>query len=65
MSDLLTVKEAAEYIGVTNKAIYLAIETDRIHPVRLLGKLGISLDEAKKYKKARKQTNGNGKRKAA
>jgi excisionase family DNA binding protein len=66
MSDLLTVKEAAEYIGVTNKAIYLAIEMERIHPVRLLGKLGISLDEAKKYKKARKlPTNGNGKKKAA
>jgi excisionase family DNA binding protein len=65
MSDLLTVKEAADYIGITDKAIYLAIEMERIHPVRLLGKLGIPLDEAKKYKKARKPTNGNGKRKAA
>lgn len=67
MSDLLTVEEAADYIGVTDKAVYLAIKTDRIHPVKLLGRLGISLDEAKKYKKARKHTNGNGnsKRKAS
>ena len=65
MSDLLTVAEAADFIGVTDKAIYLAIEEQRIRPVKLLGKLGITLDEAKAFKKARKQVNGNGKKKAA
>ena len=65
MSDLLTVAEAADFIGVTDKAVYLAIEEKRINPVRLLGKLGIPKDEAKRYKKDREQSNGNSKRKAA
>jgi len=64
MSDLLTIAEAADFIGVSDKALYLAIEKDRIKPIRLLGKLGIDLDEAKRYKKERNKSNGNGKRKA-
>lgn len=59
MPDLLTVKEAATFIGVSPKAVYLAIEEERITPVKLLGKLGITSDEAKRFKKQRKP-NGNG-----
>lgn len=67
MSDLLTVYEAAEFIGVTPKALYLAIEEHRIASVKLLGKFGISKEEAKRFKKSREAspTNGNGKVKAA
>lgn len=63
MPDLFTIKEAADFIGVSPKAVYLAIEEERITPVKLLGKLGITSDEAKRFKKQRvngKKSNGNG-----
>jgi hypothetical protein len=63
MSDPMTIKEAATFIGITPKAVYLAIEEERITPVKLLGKLGVSSDEAKRFKRQRngyKKSNGNG-----
>ena len=60
MSDLLTVAEAAKFIGVTDKAVYLAIEKRRIVPIRLLGKLGIPKEEAERYKEKREAGEGNG-----
>lgn len=68
MSELLTVKQAADYIGVTDKALYFAIEAGRIQPVVLLGKFGINLTEAKRYKKSKRykvDRRRNGKQKAA
>lgn len=61
MPDLLTVKQAADFIGITPKAVYLAIDEERIHAVTILGKFGIYKDDALRFKKQRTQpTNGNG-----
>lgn len=64
MADLLTVYEAAEFIGITPKAVYLAIAKERIRPIEILNKMGITKTEAERFKKQRKQTS-NGKKKAA
>lgn len=53
MSDLLTVSEAAEFIGVTDKAVYLAIEKKRINSITILNRKAIPKEEAKRFKKER------------
>lgn len=60
MGEILTVKEAADFAGVTRQAIYMAIWDKKISPIRMLNKLGVSKDEVKKFKRARQKKNTNG-----
>jgi excisionase family DNA binding protein len=65
-TELLTIKQAADYLGLNRQTLYLRIWKGELEPVRLLGKMGIPLAvlEAEKARrerrKARKKSNGNG-----
>lgn len=61
MSEILTIKEAADYVGLSRQSIYLKIWAGEITPVRLLGKLGIPkavLEKSNKLGSKVKKSNG-------
>lgn len=60
MSEILTVKEAAEFAGVTRQAIYIAIWEHRLNPVRMLNKLGVPREEIKRFKRTKQVRKSNG-----
>jgi hypothetical protein len=64
MEDVVTIKYAADYLGITPAALYLAIKEKRIEHKIVLDKLTIprfEFDRLKRQKSKRiKKSNGNG-----
>lgn len=64
-TELLTVGQAAKFLGLSRQAIYLKIWSKEIRPVTLLGRMGIPLAVLEQEKKQRlkakraKKSNGN------
>lgn len=64
-TELLTVGQAAKYLGLSRQAIYLKIWSKEIRPITLLGRMGIPLAVLEQEKRQRqrkirrvKKTNG-------
>jgi len=63
-TELLTIAQAADYLGLHRQTLYLRIWKGELQPVRLLGKMGIPLAVLEAEKKQREQqqkikTNGS------
>lgn len=61
-TELLTIAQAADYLGLHRQTLYLRIWKGELQPIRLLGKMGIPLAvlEAEKEAKSKtKKSNGN------
>lgn len=49
MDDFISVSEAARRKGVTRQAIYQAINTGRLTPKLMIGKIAVSVSEVEAY----------------
>lgn len=64
-TELLTVGQAAKFLGLSRQAIYLKIWNEEIRPVTLLGRMGIPLavlEQEKKLRKSKRAKKSNGKK---
>lgn len=61
---LLTVKEAAERLGCSEAAVYMAVKQERIPHVKVLGRIGLQEEDVVEYSKTLGQANGWIKRKS-
>lgn len=64
-TELLTVGQAAKYLGLSRQAIYLKIWSKEIRPVTLLGRMGIPMavleQEKRQRQRIRRSKKSNGK----
>lgn len=65
-TELLTVGQAAKYLGLSRQTIYLKIWNKEIRPVTLLGRMGIPLavleqEKRQRQRKIRRAKKSNGK----
>lgn len=60
---LLTVKEAAERLGCSQAAVYMAVKQERIPHVKMLGRIGLREEDVEKYSETLGRANGWTKRK--
>jgi len=60
-TELLTIAQAADYLGLHRQTLYLRIWKGELQPVRLLGKMGIpkAVLDAEKEQKQAKKSNGH------
>jgi rRNA processing protein Gar1 len=62
LSDVVTVGHAANALGLTPAAIYLAIKEERVESITVLGRIVIPRDEFNRLKRQKtKRKNGNAK----
>lgn len=54
-TELLTVGQAAKYLGLSRQAIYLKIWSKEIRPITLLGRMGIPLAVLEQEKRQRQR----------